>query len=87
MSGYSGIAPVKQASGKSVWIHMCWARPKFLRQTFHEMARTSLRFLPQMSSPTECCSGLTGFTQFCLRAIVFHASAIASAGSGSLHPV
>jgi transposase len=44
MASYSGIAPVKQASGRSVWIHMRWACPKFLRQTFHELARTSLSF-------------------------------------------
>ena len=44
MAAYSGIAPVKQASGPSVWIHMRWACPKFLRRTFHELARTSLSF-------------------------------------------
>ena len=44
MSCYSGIAPVKEASGKSLWIHRRWACPKFLRQTFHEMAQASLRF-------------------------------------------
>jgi transposase len=44
MAAYSGMAPVKQASGRSVWIHMRWACPKFLRQTFHEVARTSLSF-------------------------------------------
>jgi len=44
MAAYSGIAPVKQASGRRVWIHMRWACPKFLRQTFHELARTSLAF-------------------------------------------
>ena len=43
MSCYSGIAPVKVASGKSIWIHMRWACPKFVRQSFHEMARASLR--------------------------------------------
>jgi len=42
MSCYSGIAPVKQASGQSLWIHVRWACPKFLRQTFHEMAQASL---------------------------------------------
>jgi hypothetical protein len=31
MAAYSGIAPVKRASGRSVWIHMRWACPKFLR--------------------------------------------------------
>lgn len=44
MAAFSGIAPVKAASGKTVWIHMRWACPKFLRQTFHELARTSLPF-------------------------------------------
>jgi transposase len=44
MAAYSGMAPVKQASGRSVWIHMRWACPKFLRQTFHEVARTSFSF-------------------------------------------
>lgn len=43
MSAYSGIAPVKEASGKQRWIHMRWACPKFLRQTFHEMAKCSLK--------------------------------------------
>jgi transposase len=43
MSAYSGIAPVKVASGKQLWIHMRWACPKFLRQTFHEMAKCSLQ--------------------------------------------
>jgi transposase len=44
MACHSGIAPVKAASGKSVWIHLRWACPKFLRQTFHELAKSSLPF-------------------------------------------
>lgn len=44
MACHSGIAPVKEASGKSVWIHLRWACPKFLRQTFHELAKSSLQF-------------------------------------------
>jgi transposase len=44
MACHSGIAPVKEASGKSVWIHLRWACPKFLRQTFHELAKSSLHF-------------------------------------------
>jgi transposase len=43
MPAFSGIAPVKQASGKQLWIHLRWACPKFLRQTFHEMAKCSLK--------------------------------------------
>ena len=38
MQCYSGIAPVKEASGKHEWIHFRRACPKFLRQTFHEYA-------------------------------------------------
>ena len=44
MACFSGIAPVKEASGKQLWIHVRWACPKFLRQTFHEMAKCSLKF-------------------------------------------
>ncbi len=44
MPCYSGIAPVKQASGQSLWIHVRWACPKFLRQTFHELAQASLGY-------------------------------------------
>jgi transposase len=40
----SGIAPVTRASGKTRSVHMRWACPKFLRQTFHEFARASVRY-------------------------------------------
>ena len=39
---FAGIAPVKEASGNSVWIHFRWACPKFVRQTFHEWAACSI---------------------------------------------
>ena len=38
----SGISPVTEASGKAKLVHMRWACPKFLRQTFHEFAAHSL---------------------------------------------
>ncbi len=38
----SGIAPVLRRSGKTAVVHMRWACPKFLRQTFHEYARVSI---------------------------------------------
>jgi transposase len=41
---FSGIAPVKEASGNSQWVHMRWACPKFLRQSFHEWAACTLPF-------------------------------------------
>lgn len=39
---YSGIAPVTERSGKSLWIHRRWQCPKFLLQTFHEFAGHSI---------------------------------------------
>ena len=42
MQCYSGIAPVKQASGKTVVVHSRFLCPKFLRQTFHEFAGHSI---------------------------------------------
>ena len=42
VQNFSGIAPVKETSGHSEWIHMRWACSKFLRQTFHEWAGHSI---------------------------------------------
>ena len=42
MQCYSGIAPVKEASGKTEWVHFRFTCPKFLRQTFHEFAGHSI---------------------------------------------
>jgi len=42
MQCYSGIAPVREASGNSEWIHFRFVCPKFLRQTFHEFASHSI---------------------------------------------
>lgn len=42
MQCYSGIAPVREASGKSEWVHCRFACPRFLRQTFHEFAGHSI---------------------------------------------
>jgi transposase len=39
---FSGIAPVKEASGHTQWVHFRWACPKFLRQTFPEWAACSI---------------------------------------------
>ena len=39
---FAGIAPVKEASGNTVLIHVRWACPQFVRQTFHEWAACSI---------------------------------------------
>lgn len=41
---FCGIAPVTERSGKSKWVHVRWACPRFLRQTFHEWAAHSIGF-------------------------------------------
>jgi Transposase/Transposase IS116/IS110/IS902 family len=41
---YSGIAPVVERSGKSLWVHRRLSRPIFVCQTFHEFAQQSTRF-------------------------------------------
>jgi len=44
-SCYSGIAPVTEKSGKTQeWIHIRWSCPKFLRQSWHEFAKSSIKF-------------------------------------------
>ena len=44
VSCYSGIAPVVEKSGKTqYWVHLRWHCPKFLRQTWHEFAKCSLK--------------------------------------------
>ena len=43
---YSGIAPVIERSGKSLWVHRRLSRPIFVCQTFHEFAQQSTRFSP-----------------------------------------
>ena len=42
MHCYSGIGPVKVATGKTVLVHARYVFPKFLRQTFHEFALHSI---------------------------------------------
>jgi len=44
LQAHSGIAPVTERSGKSVWVHHRLACPKFVKQTFHEFADQSIRF-------------------------------------------
>jgi len=42
LQSYSGIAPVREASGRREWVHARWACPKFLKQTFQEWAQHSI---------------------------------------------
>lgn len=41
---FSGIAPVISRSGKSLWIHKCYACPIFIRQSFQEFAGASIKY-------------------------------------------
>jgi transposase len=40
---FSGIAPVIERSGRSVWVRWRYFCPKFIRQSFHEWAGESIR--------------------------------------------
>lgn len=42
VQAYFGIAPVSESRGHSRWVHVRWACPTFLRQTFHEFAACSV---------------------------------------------
>jgi transposase len=45
LSCYTGIAPVTEKSGKTQkWIHIRWSCPKFIRQSWHEFANSSIKF-------------------------------------------
>lgn len=45
LSCYTGIAPVTEKSGKTqYWVHIRWSCPKFVRQSWHEFANSSLKF-------------------------------------------
>jgi transposase len=46
IQSYSGIAPVREASGRREWVHARWACPKFLKQTFQEWAQHSMARCP-----------------------------------------
>jgi len=44
LQAHSGIAPVTERSGKTLFVHHRLACPKFVKQTFHEFADQSIRF-------------------------------------------
>ena len=45
LSCYTGIAPVTERSGKTqLWVHIRWSCPKFVRQSWHEFANSSIKF-------------------------------------------
>lgn len=41
---YAGIAPVTERSGQKSWVHWRYSCPKFLRQSFIEWSRESIRY-------------------------------------------
>ena len=67
----SGIAPVTKASGKSKIVHLRWACPKFLRQTFHEFVRCSIRFSRWAKAYVEMRKARGHRYQTILRALAF----------------
>ena len=41
---YAGVAPVREKSGRQLWVHWRWGAPKFLRQTLVEWAGQTVVF-------------------------------------------
>jgi len=54
MEMLSGIAPVREKSGKQCWVHWRMACSKFLRQTFHEFAASSVRWCNWAKAYYDC---------------------------------
>jgi hypothetical protein len=44
LQNYAGLAPVREKSGGSIWIHWRWNAPKFIRQSFVEWAGQTVRY-------------------------------------------
>ena len=54
LSCYTGVAPVTERSGKNqCWVHVRWSCPKFLRQSRHEFANSSIKFSTWAASAYE----------------------------------
>ena len=67
----SGIAPVTKASGKTKIVQMRWACPTFLRQTFHEFARCSIKYSPWAKAYVEMRKARGHRYQATIRALAF----------------
>jgi transposase len=71
LQSYCGIAPVLESSGKMSWVHWRWACPKFLRQTFHEWARITIRYSVWARAFYEQQLGRGKSRQVAIRALAF----------------
>ena len=52
---YVGVLPVLERSGGRKWVHWRWSAPKFLRQTFVEWARETVRYCAWAGAFYEHC--------------------------------
>lgn len=43
LASFTGIAPVTEGSGDTLWVHWRWSCPQFTRQTIHEWAACTVR--------------------------------------------
>lgn len=67
----TGIGPVTRRSGKSRVVRRRWACNKYLRQTFHEYARHSIKFSPWAHAYYVMMKERTGGHHAALRALAF----------------
>lgn len=52
---YIGVLPVLERSGGRQWVHWRWSAPKFLRQTFVEWAKQTVRYCAWAGAYYEHC--------------------------------
>jgi transposase len=71
LQSYCGIAPVLASSGKMSCVHWRWACPKFIRQTFHEWARITIRYSAWARAYYEQQLGRGKSRQVAIRALAF----------------
>ena len=79
----SGLAPVMERSGKSVWIRWRYFCPKFMHQSFHEYAGESLKhsFWARAYFEQQISKGIT--RQAAVRALAYKGSG-SSGSAGKL---
>lgn len=68
---FSGIAPVTKRSGKMCYVHRRYACPRFVRQTFHEWSRLTLRFSVWAAAYYEHQRALGKSHQAAIRALAY----------------
>lgn len=71
LQSFAGIAPVKEASGNTIVVHIRFGCPKFLRQTFHEWAACSIPQCPWAKAHYDSLKARGKSHHMAIRALAF----------------